>query len=268
MFEMEKRNNENGDATDTPSEKRKWVHHLQKFGDNSSFSAAVYEFKSKSICKRLLWGSIILLAIAGFFFITAQSIILLIEEPISTSITEMRQTKLEFPAVTVCSLSFINTTVLTEFTDNNQVPQYNLQKQLSTLFETASLPNTPPLAQCVSVANEIANRTGRNISFGNLVSDTARNDPGKLIVACSFQGENCINDLETIDTISGVCFTFNGPNTKTPRTVQGTGVRQGLRIQVLNGDQSFSLNNNHGYNVIVHNRDEPPRPESDGIIVG
>ena len=62
---------------------------------------------------------------------------------------------------------------------------------------------------------------------------------------------------------------FNGPNkTAKPHKVQGTGVLNGLKLQIRNGDQVFTLNSNYGFNVIVHNRDEPPRPESEGVVVG
>ena len=253
----------------TTNKKRVAVaHRLEKFGDNSSFSAAVYEFKSKSIIKRFLWGLIVILAIAGFCYITAQSINMLIEEPISTSITEMRQRELEFPAVTVCSLSFLNATVLKDFSNG----QYNnglLVNRLVEMFDYAQPPNVPPLTECISIANEITSNTGFDIGFGNLILDVAKNDPIGLIEQCFFEGDDCTNDLEIVNTISGVCFTFNGPNkTAKPLNVQGTGVLQGLRLQIRKGDQEFSLNNNYGFKVIVHNRDEPPRPESEGVVVG
>ena len=43
---------------------------------------------------------------------------------------------------------------------------------------------------------------------------------------------------------------------------------QGLRLQLSNGEQYFSLGNNYGFTVVVHNRDKPPRPESEGVVVG
>ena len=43
---------------------------------------------------------------------------------------------------------------------------------------------------------------------------------------------------------------------------------QGLRLQLSNGAQYFSLGNNYGFTVVVHNRDEPPRPESERVVVG
>ncbi len=251
---------ENVDATRT--NKERVVHRLGKFGDHSSLSATVYEFRSKSIVKRILWGLIVLLAIAGFCYITGKSINMLIEEPISTSITEMRKRELEFPAVTVCSLSFLNATVLKDFSKD----QYN---RLVQMFAAGGPPNVPPLTECISIANDISSRTGFDVGFGNLILGVAKNDLIGLIAKCSFQGDDCTNDLEIINTVSGVCFTFNGPKeTANPHKVQGTGVLHGLKLQIRNGDQEFSLNSNYGFNVIVHNRDEPPRPESEGVVVG
>ena len=239
------------------------AHRLKKFGDNSSLSAAVYEFKSKSIVKRLLWGLIVILAIAGFFYITGESIKMLMDQPISTSITEMRQDELEFPAVTVCSLNFLDPTVLSNNGDSHVVYKF------IDLFTAGQPPNVPPLTECISIANEITSDTGFDIGFGNLILDLAKNDPISLIEQCFFEGNNCTNDLKIVNTISGVCFTFNGPN-KTAKSlnVRGTGVLQGLRLQIREGYQLFTLNMNKGFNVIVHNRDEPPRPESEGVVVG
>ncbi len=169
---------ENVDATRTNKE---WaVHSLKKFGGNSSLSAAVYEFKSKSIVKRLLWGLIVISAIAGFCYITAQSINMLIEEPISTSITEMRQKELEFPAVSVCSLSFLDTTVIKDLSKDQYNDENFLVYQLVQLFAAGEPPNVPPLTGCNSIANDFSNRTGLDIGFGKLILDIAKNDPISL----------------------------------------------------------------------------------------
>ena len=254
-------------SNDPPRANREWAHRLETFGDNSSFSAAVYEFKSKSILKRFLWGLIVVSAVAGFCYITAENIKELIEEPISTSITENRQNELEFPAVTVCSLSFLNTTVLEEATKDLGISGFDIETELEALFAYAQ--ETPPNSDnCEARAQNIMDKTNYQGGFSSLLTDLARNNPTDLVIKCSFQGENCKDDLVPINTISGECFTFNGPSSNPPQKVQGTGVRQGLRIELVNGNQQFSLNNNYGYNVIVHNRDEPPRPESEGVVVG
>ena len=246
---------------------REWVKRLKNFGENSSFNAAVYEFKSTSILKRVFWGAVMFAAVVGFCVITALSIRMLIQEPIGTSITLEQQESLTFPAVTVCSLSFLNTTQLDEFSRASGLSDGAITSNLIGLFGLATdIPYDLP--ECRNIANQITADTEYDRGFGNLIINDARNDPRQLVIKCSFFGENCIDSLVEIDTISGVCFTFNGATTTTPRKSTGTGVRNGLRLQLENGDQFFSLGLNSGYNVIVHNRDEPPRPESEGVVTG
>ena len=107
-----------------------------------------------------------------------------------------------------------------------------------------------------------------NRGFSSLINQDARNDPRVLLRECSFLGRDCLDSLTEINTVSGVCFTFNGPSTQPGRTVSGSGPRQGLQLELNNGEQYFSLRSNYGFSVIIHNRDEPPRPESEGVVVG
>ena len=247
-----------------PKDSREWFRRLDKFGDNSSFSATVYEFRSKSTCKRLLWGLIIVAALAGFGYITSQNVYMLIREPIQTSITENREKELEFPAVTICSLSFANKTKLDSISESLQYP---LRDRLLQVFDIAQ--RVPPDEEgCMNAAQHIASYANYTGGFSQLITKTARVNILDLVELCTFEGENCMDELVTINTVSGVCFTFNGPNTSHPHEVGGTGIRQGLRIALRNGEQYFSLNNNLGFSAIVHNPDEPPRPESEGIVVG
>ena len=49
---------------------------------------------------------------------------------------------------------------------------------------------------------------------------------------------------------------------------RGTGVRQGLRLQLSPEDQFFSLGRDYGFRVVIHNPDELPQPQSECIVVG
>ena len=93
---------------------------------------------------------------------------MLIEEPISTSITEMRQKELEFPAVTVCSLSFLDTTVIKDISKDQYNDENFLVYQLVQLFAAGEPPNVPPLTGCNSIANDFSNRTGLDIALESL----------------------------------------------------------------------------------------------------
>ena len=230
------------------------VSRCKKFFDDSSFNAALYMFASKSWLKRILWGVALLLAIGAFGYVTITHIIRLAREPISTSITLTRENELTFPAVTICSLSLLNiTTIESNFpgTVNN----------LQTLF--SEVQDNSNIQSCMNVASTIVSDIGMNPNWGDLTYIT-RSDP---IRSCRFVGENCINNFEPVSTVGGVCRTFNGPSSQSVRKVQGTGVRQGLRIQLSPDDQMFSLFQDFGFRVIIHNPDEYPLVQQ-GIAVG
>ena len=233
--------------------RRRW----ETFFNDSSFNGVLYVFASKSWSKRIFWGVVVLAAVSAFLTVTIMSIIRLSREPISTSITLKRESKLSFPSVTICSLSIFNTDVL-------ETQGQNVVADLEELFNKAHMHSN--IAGCKSVANKLANYTGCNVSWGELTYLTKYN-LSDLIMDCSFVGKNCTDDFEPINTVGGVCYTFNGPSTQT-RTVQGTGIRQGLQLQLFANNQHFSLGKDHGYRIIIHNPDEIPRPESEGIAVG
>ena len=188
---------------------------------------------------------------------TIESIIRLVREPIATSITLTRESQLSFPAVTICSLSLLNLTTL-----GSGGP--TVIDDLDRLFEESAT----DLPACRGIANQIARNTGENISWGEL-TNLARNDLPVLLRSCTYAGKECsIDDFEPISTIAGRCYTFNRQSSEPGRMSQGTGVRQGLRLQLSPDDQLFSLGRDQGFRVVIHNPDELPRPESEGIAVG
>ena len=245
---------EKGEETIKPS----WRRRAEKFFDDSTFNGALYIFASKSWIKRIFWLLIITVAIGGFWAVTVADIIRLVREPIATSITLTREGELGFPAVTICSLSLLNITTL----DSGGETVVN---DLIDLFDFAA--TDPP--ECRRIANQIARNTGQNISWGEL-TNLANNDLRVLLKECTYEGRKCgVEDFQPISTVAGRCYTFNKPTSNKPqRMAQGTGVRRGLRLQLSPEFQLFSLGSDHGFRVVIHNPDELPRPESEGIAVG
>ena len=245
---------EKGEEAIKPS----WRRRAEKFFDESTFNGALYIFASKSWPKRIFWLLIIVIAIGGFWAVTVADIIRLVREPIATSITLTRENELAFPAVTICSLSLLNTTTL-------ESGGATVVNDLIDLFDFAET----DLPESRRIANQIASNTGRNIGWGEL-TNLANNDLRVLLKECTYEGRKCgIEDFQPISTVAGRCYTFNRPTSNIPqRMAQGTGVRRGLRLQLSPEFQLFSLGNDHGFRVVVHNPDELPRPESEGIAVG
>ena len=236
-----------------------WRKRAEKFFDNSSFTGVLYMFASKSWPKRIVWAVVVLAAIGGFAAVTITHFTTLVSEPTSTSIRMTRENNVTFPAVTICSLSVLNTTKLRSAGDS-------VISDLRSIFDTANV--NRDLQSCESVASKLVNDTGLNLNWGELLL-RARNDQSSLISHCTFAGEDCTNEFIPFSTVAGVCYTFNGPSTQPTHTVQGTGFRKGLRLKLSPDDQLFSeLNNDRGFRIVIHNPDELPMPEAEGIAVG
>ena len=244
---------EKGEENGKPSCRRR----AEKFFNNSTFNGALYIFASKSWFKRIFWGVILAIAIGGFCAVTIINIIRLVrDELIATSITQTRKSQLSFPAVTICSLSLLNTAKL-----GSGGP--TVIDDLDILFKKSAT----DLPACKVIANQIANYTGLNISWGGL-TNIASNDFLVLFKYCTYAGKKCsVDDFQPISTIAGRCYTFNKLNSEPGRMAQGTGVRQGLRLQLSPDDQLFSLGRDQGFHVDIYNPDELPQPESEGIAV-
>ncbi len=239
------------------------------FSGNSTCSAILYIFQrddgdktkySYSLLTRIFWGVIVLFAVGGFCALTGYNFYRLAKEPISTSITLTRERNLSFPAVTICSLSIFNISALESVSKTLSVTN-----QIQSLFRQVQIDSN--IAGCQSVARETVDDIGFDISFGEIENRT-RYDINKLLLQCTFEGTKCsANDFEPIATVGGVCYTFNGPSTTSPLTTQGTGARQGLRLQLSPDEQLFTLGSDNGFRVLIHNRDEIPVPQSSGIYV-
>lgn len=169
-FDVEKREDSTKPAAD-------YKRRCEKFFNDSSFNRALYVFASKSWSKRIIWGVVVLVAIAGFLTVTIIDIIRLAREPTSTSITLTREKKLNFPAVTICSLSVFDTDVLEDSFGHSVVDD------LENLFEEVQTHSN--VAGCKSIANNLADYTGYNVSWGELTSLTKYNLTD-LIMECSF----------------------------------------------------------------------------------
>ena len=236
-----------------------WRRRAKKFFDNSSFTGVLYMFASKSWPKRIVWAVVVLAAIGGFAAVTITHFTTLVSEPTSTSIRMTSGNIVTFPAVTICSLSLLNITKL-------RSAGASVSSDMRSLFDAVNV--NRDLQTCESVATKIVNDTGLNLNWGELLL-RARNDRSALISSCTFVGKDCTNEFTPVNTVAGVCYTFNGPSTQPTRTVRGTGFRKGLRLKLSPDDQLFSeLTNDRGFRIVIHNPDELPRPEAEGIAVG
>ena len=234
------------------------IEKCENFRDDSTCSAILYMFQDKyNKYVKAFWIVVVLLSAGGFVALTIYDIVKLSKEPISTSITLTRESELNFPAVTICSLSIFNTDTL-----NSVIGGTNVSDRFIELFDEVQVKKDIP--KCESIARGLVRDTKRDVNYGELTNLTKHN-LANLLQDCRYVGSKCnASNFEEIPTLGGVCFTYNADNSV---KAKGTGVRQGLRLQLKNGNQLFSLGKDHGYRVIIHDPDEPPRPEAEGISV-
>ena len=237
-----------------------WKKRAKEFANDTSFGAILYGFAGESWIKRVVWALILIAAVGGFCTVTILNILMLVKEPISTSITLTRESSLQFPAVTICSLSLFNTTTL------KSAAEPHVEDDLTSMF--AAVQDDSDIESCKQYANSVMYKIGKNPGWGELINLTG-NDFSALLRNCMYVGKRCTSDdFKRIPTVGGLCYTFNGPLSEGKiRNASGTGVRRGLRLQLSPDEQVFSLGRDFGFRVVIHNPDEPPRPESDGIVV-
>ena len=237
------------------------IKRCEDFRDDSTCGAILYMFQDKyNKYVKAFWIVAVLLAAGGFVAVTIYDIEKLSREPISTSITLTRKSELNFPAVTICSLSVLDPTTLDSVITGNSVSTVT---RFTELFEELVQENEN-ITKCKSIARSLVEDIKYDGSYGELANLTKHNLTD-LLLYCRFVGDRCYtSNFKEIQTVGGVCFTYNADNSV---KAEGTGVRQGLRLRLENGNQMFSIGNDYGYRVIIHNPDEPPRPEAEGISV-
>ena len=216
-------------------------------------------FDTGSILKRIFWGSVLLIATGGFLAVTGWNFYQLARDPTSTSILLTRESKLTFPAVTICSLNLLSSTKLRSLFPTEGPSLSGIEN----LFSNVLANN---IEACQSIARNLTADNGNSPNWGNL-TDLASNELDEFLISCRFIGKDCTRDFIPVSTVGGVCYTFNGSSASPHRTVEGTGIRKGLQLQLHLPEELFSLNNDSGFRIVIHNPDEPPRPESEGIAV-
>ena len=205
-----------------------------------------------------------LAGVALFCVIAVNLIRMLVDEPIATSITVTRERALTFPTVTICSLSLLNATTVTQRGRDTIGDDFDATDKLAEVFDLAQV--IPPDEQsCRDFTEQLASDVDFDGSWGELLEGT-KYTAESLIEECEFAGAVCSHtDFQPVRTVGGVCYSFNLDGS---HSVSGTGARQGLRLKLReDSNQYFSLGQDFGYRVVIHNPDEFPLAESDGISV-
>jgi hypothetical protein len=245
--------------------------HLLKFLDTTTVAGIKFVFVGKSTIRRIAWGVIFFCCTVGCIVNIAISFKRLLDLPTATTITSrtLSDSGLPFPAVTFCDLNYKR---------NYSNPLNNHTYEfLYHFFQTDQSYND-------STRHVFINKCRNNFLTNISGTSTERRDmwdyiskdllPSDFVHSCKFTyapfaSVDCMRELRVFMTDSNICYTFNGIRNGIPDTYfRSTGDRYGLQVE-LNIDHLHSLSPNgfSGVKVVVHDRNDIPRPGLFGIGV-
>ena len=235
---------------------------FKKYIESTTAHGVVRIFSSKSIIRRLFWLVIVLAAAGGCLYNISDRIRFLISAPTSTTISVNRESRLDFPAVTVCNLNRFRRDVLdaVNLTDFMQAA-FLLVDDSGACDDIVQSVRDDPSSGGVNPLREVVYEE---------LSYIARSVLDDFIFDCYFAGEKCnVSEMfEPIFTSLGICYTFNYAARMGGRrrlSANGTGQRQGLQLFVNVDQDVYTTPIEAGVKIAIHPPSEPPLPDDQGI---
>ena len=237
----------------------KWSNHrLNYFIENTTINGLVYVFKSDSKIRRIIWGIIFCCALISCTTVIGYSVKKFIDEPTATTTFVGFNYSIPFPAVSVCNLNTYSNSSETEmdrahfsYIIFNPNRKYNLHSSED--------------YNCSNHADDYAG------IWEYMSSSAFQKD---FIVYCGFsQGPgtefiSCEEEIQPTLTTAGVCYTFNSfTNGQPDKFLTNTGVRHGLKMILSVDDEHSPPDGTSGIKVVIHDRNDIPRPSIYGIGV-
>jgi acid-sensing ion channel 5 len=266
--------NDDDTATQTSQYSRwkKIQHHCMKFVEESSMGILKYVFTGKSKFRSISWGIILIGCIIACVVNVSISFQRFAERPTTTTITiESTPEGLAFPAVSFCNLNLKRN--VSDFLSNHTYLLlyylFNPDQTFSKRYTTSYI-----IDQCRSVFVSQLDVSTRLVEIWNYILQEEKKH--NFIYYCGFNSGgasetiDCKDDIVPVLTTTGLCYTFNGlKNGKVAdKYVQYIGARYGLKIILdIAQENSPSTVGNSGVKVVVHERDDVPRPTLYGIGV-
>ena len=242
--------------------------YLSDFIDTTTINGVFHVFRGRSKIRQILWGLLFIGSFVGCCVTFGYSFNSYFERPSASTITVITSERdgLPFPSVTICNLNIYKnpndssiisnetyTLINYLFSSYNFLDQYNITQQ-----------------QCDELIEDNTELYKRE-DLWNLLLPKENN----LIYYCGFRHEAASEEVLCKDmfypvlTPAGICYTFNGNRSEmTAPIVKNIGVKYGLKL-VLNIERETHPTSDgiNGVKVIIHERNDIPRPNLYGISV-
>ncbi|XP_041464722.1 degenerin deg-1-like isoform X3 [Lytechinus variegatus] len=246
--------------------------------------------RANSMSKRIFWSVLFIGAMAGFFWQTATLIDDYTDFDVITNLDELYSGSIRFPAITFCNLnpyaSSKASTFSREFADAVGVP-YNdgvnvtastVTMTSSTTSQSSTVPSTERGYQDWGNVNfdELDSRVSHlEVAQGIIGSAAYENrsetghDLDDMLLDCDFENYPCTPDnfSHFYNYLYGNCYTFNSGEFGKLLTVSKVGPLYGLSLELYIQQSEYisSLQPSAGLRLLVHDQNEMPFPEDQGI---
>ena len=262
----------------------------QEFVDNTTLHGIRYIFMKRHILIRLLW-LVVLLTSAGYYIFTVyRAFDKYYSRPINTVLSRKHLKKMDFPAVTICSLNlFAKSKII--MTDDDPIfasSGLNISSCAVTSRVRGNRPCGLSLLCCCAPPNSIAAIPSCTSQYRQNLSKAmeqsfhrpdveeffryySQNISSLLRPLCKFGWEEleCFaSDFVPMVTRWGLCFTFNSGTDGNLKKVDSSGVSSGLTVILDAQTYEYTFGKySEGFKVLVHGPGEY-FDEWEGINVG
>ena len=243
--------------------------YFSDFIDTTTINGVFQVFRGRSKFRQILWGLLFIGSFIGCIVTFGYSFRQYAEKPAASTIKVITEAEngLDFPAVTICNLNIY------ENPNYSAVLSYETYALIQYLFHTDDIFNEYNITrECEDLLEDGMEYYGKESLYDMLLP---KDYSSNLIYDCTFrhdalsEGISCKDQFYPILTPGGICYTFNGIRSEmTVPIIKSIGIRYGLKL-VLNIEQEThpTFDGRTGVKVIIHERDDIPRPNLYGISV-
>ncbi|XP_046354020.2 amiloride-sensitive sodium channel subunit gamma-like [Haliotis rufescens] len=258
------------------------------FAENTSMHGLARIVGKPGLTRRMFW-ILAVLAGAGVAVYNIWTIFIAFgTREVSTVVSLEYNTKLRFPAITICNINAAKKSKLMNVSSNydfdigekktvsSEVPEADSPEPIEALG-ISDVTDTPITVDTSTPSGSYSQEYREALSFQQALSNLpprVRTNIGHqledMLIECSYQGKRCTprNFTKFYNYMHGNCYTFSTTATDEMYTTK-TGPLYGLSIMLNVEEDEYvrSLTNRVGFKVTVHNVAAMPFPEDEGFDI-
>ncbi|XP_048876279.1 amiloride-sensitive sodium channel subunit gamma-like [Brienomyrus brachyistius] len=225
-------------------------------------------FRARHWFRRWLWALLVIFAFCCAFWQCMEMVMTFYSYPSHEKITLISNSKLMFPAVTICNLNSLRRTALEKNFALNSTLSWN---------RTSFSSSARDANRCGFFSNKFASEFNRlseeeKLDMGHQLED--------MLIFCTYHGRPCNTSFFSgfVNYKFGNCYTFNShkntdirgkPINGVPLNTTKAGFTYGLHMELFIQQTEYVRDITHsaGIRLLVHDQHATPFPEDEGVNI-